>query len=81
MNLIMIQPMYSLKCYTLVHHQQTKRQLFQSLTGTICLLVATIAFAMGVDCKGVNKVIHYGPAKNVQAYIKERGDRVGALSV
>ena len=38
---------------------------FQSVTGTIHLLVATIAFGMGVDCKGVHRVIHYGPAKNV----------------
>lgn len=28
---------------------------------------------MGVDCKGVHRVIHYGPAKNVEAYIQETG--------
>lgn len=46
---------------------------FQSMTGTIRLLIATIAFGMGVDCKGVHRVIHYGPAKNVEAYIQETG--------
>jgi len=55
---------------------------FQSMTGTIRLLIATIAFGMGVDCKGVHRVIHYGPAKNVEAYIQETGraDRDGVDS-
>ena len=46
---------------------------FQSITGIIRLLIATIVFGMGVDCKGVNRVIHYGPAKNVEFYIRETG--------
>ena len=55
---------------------------FQSTTGTIRLLIATIAFGMGVDCKGVHRVIHYGPAKNVESYIQETGraGRDGAQS-
>ena len=31
------------------------------------------AFGMGVDCKGVNRIIHYGPSKNVEAYVQETG--------
>lgn len=46
---------------------------FQSLSGTIRLLIATIAFGMGIDCKGVHRVIHYGPAKNVESFIQETG--------
>ena len=46
---------------------------FRSINGTIRLLIATIAFGMGVDCKGVHRVIHYGPAKNVESYIQETG--------
>lgn len=49
------------------------RLSFQSLSGTIRLLIATIAFGMGIDCKGVHRVIHYGPAKNVESYIQETG--------
>ena len=46
------------------------------MTGTVRLLIATIAFGMGVDCKGVQRVVHYGPSKNVEAYVQETG-RVG----
>ena len=46
---------------------------FQSMAGTILLLIATIVFGMRVDCKGMHRIIHYGPAKNVEAYIQETG--------
>ena len=42
---------------------------FQSINGTNRLLIATIAFGMRVDCKGVHRIIHSGPAKNVESYI------------
>ncbi|XP_068689653.1 uncharacterized protein [Montipora foliosa] len=35
---------------------------FQSDTGCIRILVATIAFGMGVDCKQVHRTVHFGPA-------------------
>ncbi|XP_020906327.1 probable Werner syndrome ATP-dependent helicase homolog 1 [Exaiptasia diaphana] len=46
---------------------------FQSEKGTVRLLVATIAFGMDVDCKGVCRVIHYGPSKNVETFVQETG--------
>lgn len=46
---------------------------FQAITGTIRLFIATIAFGMGVDCKGVHRVFQYWPAKNVESYIQETG--------
>ena len=49
---------------------------FRKEDGPILLLVATIAFGMGVDCKGVHRTIHFGPSKNVEAFIQETG-RVG----
>ena len=42
---------------------------FQSDRGCVRILVATIAFGMGVDCKQVHRTIHFGPAKNVEAYM------------
>ena len=35
--------------------------------------MATIAFGMGVDCKGVCRTIHFGPSKNIESYIQETG--------
>ncbi|CAB4040966.1 mediator of RNA polymerase II transcription subunit 34-like [Paramuricea clavata] len=46
---------------------------FQNVNGTIRILVATIAFGMGVDCKAVHRVIHYGPSKTIEAYVQETG--------
>ena len=46
---------------------------FQSENGTIRLLIATIAFGMGVDCKGVHRIVHYGPSKTMEAYVQETG--------
>ena len=46
---------------------------FQQEHGAVRLLIATIAFGMGVDCKGVKRIIHYGPSKNVQSYVQETG--------
>lgn len=37
------------------------------------VLICTIAFGMGVNCKGVRKVIHFGPSKSVEMYVQECG--------
>ena len=37
------------------------------------VLIATIAFGMGVNCKGVRRVIHFGPSKNIEQYVQESG--------
>ena len=56
---------------------------FQQDHGSVRLLIATIAFGMGVDCKGVQRIIHYGPSKTIEAYIQETGraGRDGSKSV
>ena len=42
-------------------------------TGFIRVLICTIAFGMGVNCKGAQRIIHLGPSKSVEAYIQESG--------
>ncbi len=37
------------------------------------ILIATIAFGMGVNCKGVRRVIHFGSSKSIDAYLQESG--------
>lgn len=46
---------------------------FQDCDTDIRVLVATIAFGMSIDCNGVHWIIHFGPSKNVEAYIQESG--------
>lgn len=46
---------------------------FQKEDSCVRVLVATIAFGMGVDCKGVHRTVHFGPSKNIEAYIQETG--------
>eukprot|EP00112_Aurelia_sp_Birch-Aquarium-sp1_P025275 Seg832.4 transcript_id=Seg832.4/GoldUCD/mRNA.D3Y31 product="ATP-dependent DNA helicase RecQ" protein_id=Seg832.4/GoldUCD/D3Y31 len=45
-------------------------------------LVCTSAYGMGVDCKGVHRIVHFGPPNSLEAYIQEtgRGGRDGKLS-
>lgn len=46
---------------------------FSKMSGHLRVLIATIAYGMGVNCKGVRRVIHFGPSKSVESYIQESG--------
>ena len=46
---------------------------FQHEDGIIRVLVATIALSMGVNCKAVHRIMHYGPSKNIEAFVQETG--------
>lgn len=48
-------------------------QSFQKELGYIRILMAPIAFGLGVDCKEVYRTIHFGPAKNEDCYMQESG--------
>jgi ATP-dependent DNA helicase RecQ len=40
---------------------------------TLRVLACTTAFGMGVDCKGVRIVLHWGPPSDIEGYIQEVG--------
>ena len=50
--------------------------------GDSCLrvLICTSAFGMGIDCKAVHNVVHWGPPEDIEAYVQEvgRGGRDGS---
>ena len=56
-----------LKCIMLVP------QVLLKPDGHIRVLIATIAFGMGVNCKNVQSIIHFGPSKNIECYVQESG--------
>ncbi|XP_011410065.1 PREDICTED: uncharacterized protein LOC105316681 [Amphimedon queenslandica] len=37
------------------------------------VLVATVAFGMGIDCSDVRHIIHWGPPSDIESYIQETG--------
>ena len=41
--------------------------------GTVRVLLATIAYGMGIDCKDVKVVLHYGSSYNLETYLQESG--------
>ena len=53
-----------------------KKHIIENLSdesGHIRILISTIAFGMGVNCKSVHRVVHFGPSKNMECYVQESG--------
>ena len=46
---------------------------FSDGDGHLRVLFATIAYGMGVNCKNVRRVIHFGPSKSIESYMQESG--------
>ncbi|XP_066923247.1 ATP-dependent helicase wrn-1-like [Clytia hemisphaerica] len=72
-------PMYETRPYAMYHsttEEPIKQHIvesFQDPNGTIRILMATIAFGMGIDCKNLHHVIHFGPPADLDSYFQESG--------
>ena len=56
--------------------ESVKKHILSNMSqtnGHIRVLACTVAFGMGVNCKGVHRVIHFGPSKNLECYVQECG--------
>ena len=65
-----------LDMYTACTHPTVKETILQSLpdsNGTLRIIVATIAFGMGLDCPNIRRVIHWGPSGDIESYLQETG--------
>ena len=65
--------------YTSLTNLLVKQTIIKSFTApksTLCIVIATSAFGMGVDCQRVRTVISFGAPEDVEDYIQQTG-RVG----
>lgn len=62
--------------FTACTKKEVKDHIIQGFCDPLVLLrvvVATVAFGMGLDCPNVRRVIHWGSPTDVEAYLQETG--------
>ena len=62
--------------FTACTKQEVKNNIVQSFCrphGTLRIVIATIAFGMGLDCRDVHKVVHIGSPYDMEDYLQETG--------
>ena len=62
--------------FTACTHPEVKSDILQQFCipdSKLRVVIATIAFGMGMDCPNVRRIIHYGPPSDLEQYIQETG--------
>lgn len=61
--------------YTHCTHPSVKSKILKQFTSpsSLRLVIATIAFGMGVNCPDVRQVIHWGVPEDTEMYVQESG--------
>ena len=62
--------------FTLCTELGVKNQILESFTSsnaTLRVVIATIAFGLGVDCPDIRQIMHLGPPEDVEAYLQATG--------
>ena len=62
--------------YTSCTQEEVKKNIIQSFCSNashLRIVIATIAFSMGLDVPDVREVIHWGPSDDFECYIQETG--------
>lgn len=59
--------------FTACTHAAVKNDILESFCaadGVLRVVVATVAFGMGLDCPNVRRIIHWGPSNDIELYIQ-----------
>ena len=61
--------------YTHCTHRSVKKNIVKLFTSTsqLRVVIATIAFGMGIDCPKVRQIIHWGISDDIEMYVQESG--------
>ena len=62
--------------FTACTHPSVKEGIvsaFTNVNSPLRVVIATIAFGMGLDCPNIRKVIHWGPPSDIESYLQETG--------
>ena len=61
--------------YTSCTDEATESMIVQKFTrpSQLRIVIATVAFGMGIDCPDVHDIFHLGPPGDVESYIQETG--------
>ena len=75
----------SVDMYTSCTEPKVKESIllsFRCENGTLRVIIATIAFEIGLDCPNTREVIHWGPSSDLESCTQEAGraGRAGYLS-
>ena len=62
--------------FTSSSHSKDKQRILANFTNpssALRVVVATVAFGIGIDAPNVRHVVHWGPPKTIECYVQESG--------
>ena len=62
--------------YTSCTEEGVKAQILKSFTSPLAplrVVIATIAFGMGIDCPDIRQIVHLGPSDDLESYLQAIG--------
>uniref|UniRef100_A0A1X7V1D6 DNA 3'-5' helicase n=1 Tax=Amphimedon queenslandica TaxID=400682 RepID=A0A1X7V1D6_AMPQE len=72
-KVVIVTVVYGNKADDSESQKQSILKLYTYPNGHLRIVIATVAFGMGIDCPSIRRVIHWGPPTDLKGYIQETG--------